>query len=346
VTLAPDALIAIVRTSAIGDVVLASAVIEALATRARVVLITSERCAPLYEGDPRLERVVTVDPAVPRLPALPRLSAVLDLQGTHRSRRLVAKLPHTTSRRVHKDSVRRRLALLRWRAGWRPIPAYRRYLATLEALTGQREGAKPRLVVSESYREEASRLLGGAVPWIGFAPGAAWANKRWPIERFVEAARRVVADGYGAVFVFGPGENRLRDHVRHGLGEGPKVVLVEPPLALLPALAERTQVVVTGDSAPVHIAEAVGTPVVALFGPTIPEFGFAPFREESRVIARRMWCRPCHVHGGDRCPLGHHRCLRDIDVDEVVHAVLDVARAQRSLASGGSPPGPRREDAS
>jgi heptosyltransferase-2 len=66
-----------------------------------------------------------------------------------------------------------------------------------------------------------------------------------------------------------------------------------------------------------HLAEAVGTPVVSLFGSTVPELGFKPWKSQSRTLGVDLPCRPCHVHGRKACPLGHFNCMRDIEADEV-----------------------------
>jgi heptosyltransferase-2 len=86
------------------------------------------------------------------------------------------------------------------------------------------------------------------------------------------------------------------------------------------ALLARARVVVSGDSGVMHMATGVGTPVVALFGPTVRQFGFFPYRGRAEVLERPLDCRPCSVMGGARCPMGHHRCLKDITPDEVVRA--------------------------
>jgi len=69
---------------------------------------------------------------------------------------------------------------------------------------------------------------------------------------------------------------------------------------------------VTNDTGPMHLAEALGVPVLAFFGPTVREFGFAPWRPESRVLEVTLNCRPCSLHGGRVCPRKHFRCLRGI----------------------------------
>jgi ADP-heptose:LPS heptosyltransferase len=87
------------------------------------------------------------------------------------------------------------------------------------------------------------------------------------------------------------------------------------------ALLARARVVVSGDTGVMHMATGVGTPVVALFGPTVEQFGFFPYRAASIVLQRDLACRPCSSTGTPRCPLGHHRCLVDIAPAEVAGAV-------------------------
>jgi heptosyltransferase-2 len=82
-------------------------------------------------------------------------------------------------------------------------------------------------------------------------------------------------------------------------------------------LLERACCVVSNDSAPIHLAELVQTPVVAVFGPTIPMFGFGPRLPSSAVVERELPCRPCSLHGGRRCPLGTHACMEELPAEWV-----------------------------
>ena len=81
---------------------------------------------------------------------------------------------------------------------------------------------------------------------------------------------------------------------------------------------------VSGDTGVMHMATGVGTPVVALFGPTVQAFGFFPYLSRAVVLEREMNCRPCSAMGTERCPLGHHRCLDDILPDQVAAAVREL----------------------
>jgi heptosyltransferase-2 len=90
-------------------------------------------------------------------------------------------------------------------------------------------------------------------------------------------------------------------------------------------LIRRCALLVTNDSSPQHLASAVGTPTVTVFGPTVPEFGFGPLAQGSRTAGvRGLDCRPCDRHGPQQCPLGHWRCMRDLGVETVAEMVAHV----------------------
>jgi len=95
-------------------------------------------------------------------------------------------------------------------------------------------------------------------------------------------------------------------------------------------LIGRARLLVTNDSAPLHLATAMGTPVVAVFGPTIPEFGFGPVRERDASVGLvGLVCRPCSDHGPPACPLGHHKCMRELSVDRVLAAIEETGALRR-----------------
>jgi heptosyltransferase-2 len=93
------------------------------------------------------------------------------------------------------------------------------------------------------------------------------------------------------------------------------------------ALLRRASVAISGDTGVMHMATGVGTPVVALFGPTVQAFGFFPYAARATVLERDLPCRPCTRMGGPVCPLGHHHCLRTILPPEVEAAALALAGA-------------------
>jgi len=92
----------------------------------------------------------------------------------------------------------------------------------------------------------------------------------------------------------------------------------------------RAAVLVTNDSAPLHFAQAVGTPTVAIFGSTVPAFGFGPRGPRDRVVQRDgLSCRPCSAHGPPSCPLGHHLCMKSLSVEDVLLAIEETGAPHR-----------------
>ena len=97
-----------------------------------------------------------------------------------------------------------------------------------------------------------------------------------------------------------------------------------------------SQLLISNDTGLMHMATAVSTPVVAIFGPTTRELGFYPYRGPHEVVEGDIACRPCHHLGGDRCPRGHHRCMTEIGTEAVIGAGERLlARHQPSLARTG-----------
>ena len=166
----------------------------------------------------------------------------------------------------------------------------------------------------------ASHGLGGR-PIAALAPGAAHFTKRWPTEYWERLSGSLVAQGYDVAVLTG---GDFRDEgALIAAGGGVHAASTAGALGLqeTAAVLRASQVVVSGDTGLMHLATAVGTRVVALFGPTVRQFGFFPYRSPATVLEVALECRPCSAQGGPRCPLGHHRCLREISVEAVVGAV-------------------------
>lgn len=96
--------------------------------------------------------------------------------------------------------------------------------------------------------------------------------------------------------------------------------------SVIAALLKRARALISGDTGAMHLATAVGTPVVALFGPTVEAFGFFPYHAKATVLQRDLACRPCSAQGGPACPLRHHRCLQDLQPAEVLEALRKLPR--------------------
>ncbi|MGE3956623.1 MAG: glycosyltransferase family 9 protein [Vicinamibacterales bacterium] len=146
--------------------------------------------------------------------------------------------------------------------------------------------------------------------------GAAWPNKRWPPVRFGELARLMQQrHGLRSIVLWGPGERALADEAVAGAG-GAAMHAPQTTIADIAALAKAAVVMVSGDTGPTHIASAVGTPLVGIYGPTRPERN-GPLGADDESVSRAGVCQ-CHHLRQCRLP---RMCLLDIDVPEVLAAV-------------------------
>jgi heptosyltransferase-2 len=155
---------------------------------------------------------------------------------------------------------------------------------------------------------------------VGIAPGSVWATKRWLPERFAEVADLLQQKAGAKVVFLGSEEDRkLCQKIADQL-KTPSVILAG--ILQSAAIISLCKVILSNDSAPVHVASAMKRPVVAIFGSTIPEFGFAPYGESHVIIQKKRECRPCGIHGKRKCPQKHFKCMKEITTEEVYEAVV------------------------
>lgn len=160
------------------------------------------------------------------------------------------------------------------------------------------------------------------------APGSRWRTKRWPPERFAEVASVLAREfALGIVLSGDESDTTAAREVGRRISSPLADLSGRLSIAAWVALIARARLLISNDSAAAHVAAAVGTPVVAVFGPTVPAQGFAPYSERSRVAEADLDCRPCGRHGGGRCPLGTLACMLDVPPDAVIDRARELLRA-------------------
>ncbi|MCD6334440.1 MAG: glycosyltransferase family 9 protein [Candidatus Latescibacteria bacterium] len=157
---------------------------------------------------------------------------------------------------------------------------------------------------------------------VGVAPGSIWPTKRWPLESFAQVTDRLMKIGVQVILIGGVSDRALCDEIARKTAHAPLVAAGRLTLRESAALLARCDLLLSNDSAPVHIAAAMGTPVVALFGPTTPNLGFAPYGSGHTVLEVPLDCRPCGKHGGKRCPKRHFRCMKNLASERVFGVIM------------------------
>ncbi|HYM21158.1 MAG TPA: glycosyltransferase family 9 protein [Candidatus Kapabacteria bacterium] len=179
----------------------------------------------------------------------------------------------------------------------------------------------PRLEIPDSLLPES--LLKSRASAIGIAPGSVWGTKRWRAESFCQLIEQLVRNGE-IVTLIGLDKDidkalisSLNSMNYNLLNYISKLTLEETAAAI-----SRLKLLISNDSASVHIAVATKTPVIDIFGPTVPSFGFAPRPENGLALEiNDLWCRPCTTHGSNQCPVYTHDCMKRISVDMVLDSI-------------------------
>ena len=185
---------------------------------------------------------------------------------------------------------------------------------------------RPRLYPGYEERAAVDKLISDHQynePYIAIAPGSAWGTKRWP---FYPELAALVQDQFRIVVIGGAGDIEAADMIVSQLPPG-RGLNAAGKLSLLGSadLISRAAALVANDSASQHLASAMRTPTVTVYGPTSPKFGFGPLAPGSRTVGvSGLACRPCHEHGPARCPLGHWRCMRELSSHQVHEILLSV----------------------
>lgn len=151
-------------------------------------------------------------------------------------------------------------------------------------------------------------------------PSTRWSAKNWLPEGFASLSDYLTKKNFH-VFLMGSEEDRrVVELVYSGIKNTEKVINLAGLISIkeLMFLVERASIVLCNDSAPMHLAECFSRPLIAIFGPTSPSLGFAPRRELSKIVEVELECRPCSLHGPQKCPLGHHLCMKMISPSMVI----------------------------
>ena len=334
---APDILV--VRFSAIGDILLITPLLRAIRARyrgARIAVLTKEQYVPLLSHNPHVSEVLSVAPgegiqAIAERVRSVKYTNLLDLHGNLRSHALRLLAPGPWRSYAKRWLERTLLITVKRDIYGAHVPIAERYFEAAAELDVLPDGGPPDFFISEEADQRAAALLaelglGQDRPIVAMAPGAAHATKRWPVEYWVDLVRRITPTGADVALLGGPDDADMA----RGIAElgGANVASLAGALDLQEtgAVIRRAEVLISGDTGVMHMATGVGTPVVALFGPTVRQFGFFPYRSDAGVVELDLPCRPCSAHGSARCPLGHHRCMKQM-LPDLVFATLAKALA-------------------
>jgi heptosyltransferase-2 len=337
----------LIQTAFIGDVILATALVEYLAQHepyAPLDVLVRRGNEGLLVGNPHIRRVIIWDKKSQKYPNLLRLLRQIRQERYYQvvtlqrfastgfltafsgaplragfaenpfSRFFTRRVPHIIGDGTHE--VARNLRLLPEAVSGPALP-------------------RPRLYPTPADEAAAAPYAAGG-EYVCLAPTSVWFTKQYPEEKWLELLAALPA-GLPVYLLGGPPDTAACERLARAAAR-PSLVNLSGQLSLLASAALMRGAVLNyvNDSAPLHLCSATDAPVCAIFCSTVPAFGFGPLSTFARVVEHPgpLACRPCGLHGHARCPLGHFRCAREIQTAQLL-AVLAEAQAWRATQARG-----------
>ncbi|MEA2030622.1 MAG: D-glycero-beta-D-manno-heptose 1,7-bisphosphate 7-phosphatase [candidate division Zixibacteria bacterium] len=329
--------ILVIRFGSLGDVILTSPTILNLKIsypESRLTFLTKERFRQIVERFDGVDDVITLqsNTGLRNLSKLlvklgrEHFDIVVDLHGNPRSwlvRKILAA-PQTVVYPKRRWERRQAIDSENLPKTWpHTIDLYNDCLRQLDGLS---PAMNPVLIPPEleTDNSEIYRKLNSNNQWILIAPGAAHPTKQWPLERFAEVSEEL-HDKYGAniIWAISSFDNVSTSYIG-SLGSDAVIELVDLPIEKLASIIAHCRLTIANDSGIAHLSSAVGTPVIALFGPTHPVLGFSPAGLHDKVLDVDEPCRPCSLHGDKPCHRDKRYCFERLTVDRVTQAATNI----------------------
>jgi heptosyltransferase-2 len=316
---ANNARILIIQTAFLGDVILATSVVNSIKAQypeAQVDLLVKKGNELLVLGHPNIHRVLTFDKSrkwrdILRLVRANRATRYDFIVNLHRfaSSGLIAVLSQTKTIGFDKNPLARFYTLKLPHPISKGIHEIDRNFTLIAAL-GVKHLVKPSIVPSEDAMKNVRKYQ--ETPYVCLAPASVWATKQLPIEKWVELSKK---QDHLIYLLGGPSDHSLCETIKTQIPG--RTVNLAGNLSLMESIALMKGAVRNhvNDSGPLHFASAVNAPVTAYFCSTVTDFGFGPLSDDSEVKeVTGLACRPCGLHGKKECPEGHFKCGKELVV--------------------------------
>lgn len=329
----------LIQTAFLGDVVLATALLEKLHRffpDAVIDLVVRKGNEGLFEGHPFLRQLLVWDKRtgktrdlfrVIRASRKERYDHVINCQRFF-STGLITVLARGGERVGYDKNplsaffTRKVAHEIPDPADLRRLPGVRAYpdvheVDRLNALIAHLTDASrpmPKLHPSAQHEKDVARIR----PYVCIAPASVWFTKQWPEGKWVDLIG-LIPGTFDVLLLGAPADADTCFRLARAAGRG-EVLAGRLSLLQTAALMEKAAMNYVNDSAPLHIASAMNAPVTAVFCSTVPAFGFGPLVENGRVVetSEKLDCRPCGLHGYTACPKGHFKCALAIDARSVI----------------------------
>jgi heptosyltransferase-2 len=308
--------ILIIRLSSLGDILLTTPVIRALKKNkpdAQIDVLVRKQYFDAIKNNPYIDNIFTLShDNFQELKSTIKKNdydLIIDLQGNLRSRWLCFD-SQAPIRRINKPAINKWLLVNTKFDLLHDFSIPKLYAETAHIILDDEgleifidDSIKPRIDLGDDY--------------IGICPGSRHKTKMWPAEYYIELGKKLTADNYRVLVFGGKDDKEICNEITE---EIPNAINLQTENELLQMASELKlcKLVISNDSGLMHVASAVKTPVVALFGSTVKSFGFSPYGVKYSIIENAgLNCRPCSHIGLEKCPKNHFKCMKDLTPDLV-----------------------------
>lgn len=339
--------ILIIRLSSIGDILLSTPFIRQIRLKfgkSTLDYVVKKRYADLVRFNPHLNNIIEFDEksGICQLYKLRRViksanyDAILDLHNNWRSNFLLFRNRTGYRERIKKDKIKQICLVYFKRNGYKEIvPISQRYIKVGQNLGIQDDPQGLEIYWNKQIASEIKNSLRhknfdlDSEKYLCIAPGAGFFTKRWPGEYYKQLINSLLSTyQYKLIILGGPEEQYL-----HTLFPSTDRILnLATQLTLLQSavVLSKARALIVNDTGLMHMATAVKTPVLAIFGNTVEEFGFFPYRAKSIVVENKnLYCRPCSHIGKNKCPETHFRCMNDLTPSLVLEQLPKLLPSER-----------------
>ncbi len=327
--------VAVIQTAFIGDVVLATPLFES-ARLSRpgdtVIAVVRAGCENIVETNPHVDDIIVWDKRGTEAGFFGLASIARRLRRRSIDTAIIPHRSFRTALAVVFSGIPLRVGFSKgggsffhtvrvpYRYG---IHEVERNLLLAKSAGWKHTGFRPSIFPDDHDLEVVDGLLESDSAFCVFAPGSVWSTKMWPVEHYIETGRSLAKKGL-RILLSGGGADRGVCGIIAGAVPGSVDLSGRLTLRQSAELYRRSLFVLTGDTAPQHIASAMDARVFALFGPTVRDFGFWPYSGRGMVIEESLPCRPCGAHGHGICPERTHLCMRRITSEIVLRLIDDT----------------------
>jgi len=330
--------ILILRLSSMGDILLATPVLDVLKNRfpdSEIDWAVYKKFEESIKLNPNISTIISFDKneCLKNIRDQIRSSGydlVFDLHKNSKTYFLTRNLKNVF--RYNKRVIERLLLVLFKRKYKRIIPATKMYFAALNH-AGIETPEKWQLSFYPDMKVESLTISNYALksePYAVIVPGASYFTKIWPKECFKELSEKLLAEKrFRKIIVVGKGE--IEEEAGNFICAANKDKLINLTgrlnLSETAVIIKYADIVITNDNGPMHLAECFNRKIIAIFGCTTEEFGFFPYSTEYKVIEnKKLKCRPCTHFGRKKCPQGHFKCMKEITPELVYNEIADFIK--------------------